>query len=334
MANCWDNVIGVRGYCDEQTPSSGLYINDLTGLDIATLDKGVNSELNTAYALILSRIGTAANLMENEAKGFMADRWMFATSKDDATIGFYQEQLTALSASANYRGIGLRFQQVDYLALSVTAVTLLVNFTGNFNVLVVDLRTGQTLDTITVAAVANRQVRVVTNKTYESYGQMLNLAFVYNATTVPSYQTSLYPTYGCGGCSRSSVDSGMVLERAFTIPTGGGITEQSITGDSYTAGLSVQYNVQCSFRSFMCAQMPALGYPLLYKTAVLLMQEMKYSKRLNGVITYNREAHEELETYFQSKYDDYMSKYFQGANLRSGLCFACNSRVRKSVLIP
>ena len=324
--NCWNNVIGIRGLCDEQTPSSGLYINDLTGISMSDLDSGVNEEDKTAYTLIQRKIDQAANMIQAESLAYLYNRWNYLTSSWDGQVGFWPQQLEALGSSAVWRGIGVRYRQADYIAVTLTAVNLLVNYTGTVNVLVYDLITGNVLETIPVTTVAGTPSRLVVNKKFTSNGQMLNLAFLYNATAVNSYQTGLYPVYGCGGCSRGSRWQNNVLERTIEIPTTGAVIEQNISGGSWTGGLSVE--------SLLCAHIGQLGYPLLYKAGMLIVKEMEFSKRLNGIISYNRERNSQLVEYYQQQYDAYMSRYFEQAYMPDTGCFSCRQRVRQVSRIP
>jgi hypothetical protein len=338
MSNCWDNVIGIRGLCDASTPPiSGLYINDLTGISLADLDSGVNEEDKTAYTLIQRKIDQAANMLKAESLAYLQSRWNYTTSSWTGDLGFYAESVLPLSASAVWRGIGMRYRQVDYIGVTISSVSLLLPVSGTIPVQVVDLRTGVTLDTFNVTAVANSVSRLVVTKTYQSNGQMLNLAVLYDATSVASFQTSLYPTYGCSSCGRSGGAYGWndnMLERAIEISTAGQRIESNIAGGSFTGGLSVQYQVTCSFESLLCAHVTQLGYPLLYKTGMLLLKEMEFSKRLNGVIVFNRDMNQELSNYYQAQYDQYMQRYFEQANLPEGGCFACRQRVRQASRIP
>jgi hypothetical protein len=332
--SCWDNVIGIRGLCEAQTPSSGLYINDLTGISIKDLNAGVNEEDATAFTLIQRKVDQAATMMQAEALSYLYNRWNYTTSAWDGVVGYFPESLRSLAAAPVYRGIGMRYRQADYISVSVNAVTLLLPVSTTVNVLVVDLITGTTLDTIPITTIANTPVRVVANKKYTSNGQMLNLAFVYNATSIASFQTGLYPTYSCGGCGRAQRWYENMLERTIEIPTGGSILEQNINGGSWTGGLSVDYQVACSFESLLCAHIGQLGYPVLYKAGMLILKELEFSKRLNGIVVFNRERNQELATYYQEQYDNYMQRYFDAAQLPNTGCFACKQRVRQVSRIP
>jgi hypothetical protein len=77
-----------------------------------------------------------------------------------------------------------------------------------------------------------------------------------------------------------------------------------------------------------------LGYPLLYKAGMLILKELEFSKRLNGIVVFNRERNQELATYYQEQYDNYMQRYFDAAQLPNTGCFACKQRVRQVSRIP
>ena len=129
--SCWNNVIGVRGLCDPNvTPSSGLYINDLTGISMRDIDSGVNEEDKTAFTLIERKIDQAANMIQAESLAYLYNRWNYTTSSWDGQVGFWPQSLQKLPQSAVFRGIGVRYRQADYIAVTLTAVNLLVNYTG------------------------------------------------------------------------------------------------------------------------------------------------------------------------------------------------------------
>jgi len=334
MANCYDNVIGIKGYCSDVTPSSGLWLNDLTGLDLISLDHGANAEQQTAITLVLSKIESAFNLMKAESQNIMSSRWHFQTSASDSVIGFFPESVSPIAAAPVFRGIAARFGQVDYFSLGLTAITFLLPETvANIPVFVVDLRTGVTVDTIACSSVANVPTRTNVAKKYITSGQMLNYAFLFDTTTIQTYNTTLYPTASCGSCKNGYYENGSILERAIKIPTASAKVEANISSDGFAGGMSVQYQLACSFDSLLCAHMPQLGYALLYKTGSLLMQELKYSKRLNGIIFTNRESFSELEVYYQQKYEEYLNTYWNRANLSSG-CIICNKSIKQVVRIP
>ena len=165
------------------------------------LDSGVNEEDKTAFTLVERKIDQAANMIQAESLAYLYDRWNYTTSSWDGQVGFWPQSLQALPQSAVFRGIGVRYRQADYIAVTLTAVNLLVNYTGIVTVRVYDMITGDVLQAIPVQTTAGTPSRVVVNKKFTSNGQLLNHAFLYNATAVPSYQTGLYPVYGCGKLS-------------------------------------------------------------------------------------------------------------------------------------
>jgi hypothetical protein len=67
---------------------------------------------------------------------------------------------------------------------------------------------------------------------------------------------------------------------------------------------------------------------------MLILKELEFSKRLNGIVVFNRERNQELATYYQEQYDNYMQRYFDAAQLPNTGCFACKQRVRQVSRIP
>lgn len=143
MSNCFENIIGIKGQCGTpETPSSGLYIQDLPFIDLKVADSLLEHEdSNVAY--IQDRLNYAYNTVKNELAVKIAPMWKRKSILEDSLMGYYTQDMQALSADAFYRGIKIRIEEHPYLAFKLSGVSLYSSdFTGTKTIYIFDLLTG------------------------------------------------------------------------------------------------------------------------------------------------------------------------------------------------
>src|ERR1044072_4682931 len=102
---CFDNLIGVRGKCDNST--SGLYIQDLgRGLTIKNADAGINEEQRSGIELIEQKISLAIDYVKNTISNYLGGKFKQTSIIENDTVGIYQDDLKAIAGEVGYlRGI-------------------------------------------------------------------------------------------------------------------------------------------------------------------------------------------------------------------------------------
>ena len=177
-----------------------------------------------------------------------------------------------VAAAAEHRGIQLRTCTNEFIKTYIKSVSLFTDFSGTIPIKIIDLNQNKTLDTVNLTSVANEISTVVIEKEYES---PVNLAVVYDATSIGSYKVS----FGCNTCAKW-VRTSKFLE-ASSIKLTSPFIENNATNTTYTGGMILTYNINCDYDAWMCSFKGLLGMPFLYKVAAEIKRYQHRTKRYN-----------------------------------------------------
>jgi hypothetical protein len=73
---------------------------------------------------------------------------------------------------------------------------------------------------------------------------------------------------------------------------------------------------------------------MLYKFGEKVYQELRFSKRINSVVSYYGKDHEELIAWAESNYQKAMDTLVKGLKLPRSICFTCQQQVKTVVRVP
>lgn len=332
--SCLSTLVGVKG-CGQS--STELYVQQLPGVTIASMDQAISNEHKAALPALTTFVEEATDQVLNEVRLKASAKYDFKSFIDNNVCGYYYEDKQEQAAEASYlTGYQIRLDQTPYLSFYINQLRLFVNHTGTVNVLVYDLIQGKLLDTIPVEAVAGEIVTVDVNKVYSSHKQRLNL-FIGYASNFTSYNTSFAPVYSntCADfCNICYSNSGTLYFRQSKIASVSPKLNTYVDTLSHGAGLSFNYSLQCSFDELLCGVRNMLAYAVLYKAGQRIMMEMKFSKRLTGIVTNFKADHAELMDYYEQEYNKQIKQVFDNMVLRDGLCYSCKQKVKSVVSLP
>jgi len=329
---CFDNIIEYRDGCNSPT---GLLLDNI--VPYSEVEKYVTGDYDDASALIDEKITFAIGNVVQEVAGHFNSSYIPKSILSNKRIGFINETQTEIAAAAEYRGIELDIcDKNTYYTLYVSSFDTYWNYTGNVSVLIIDTMTGETLDTVTVASVAGEVVTTYVDNSYNGEKRSRRIGFVYDATLVANYKTNLIGD-GCITCTKGLYNmGGYVKGRAITYSLADTPILTNIDGASDTAGLSINYNLECDNESWICAHRKALRYPILYKVGEQIMEFALYnSDRFNTKTAINKaEIKERLATYHQD-YLDQMSLVLKNiVPPNDGMCFVCNRTKKYVTTLP
>jgi hypothetical protein len=326
---CFDNVISYKNGCEA---SSGLLLDNL--VQYGEVSKYVTEDYEDASELIDEKIQFAVKNVVEEMSGHFASQYIPKTLLENKRAGFFDETQTENAAAANTRkGIELEIcNRESFYQLYVSFIETYLNYTGSVSVLVIDTMTGETLDTITVTSVAGEIVQTYVDKTYTAEKRKRRIAFVYDATGIPNYATTLIGE-GCTTCSKGLYNlSGFITGRSISVPTASDPILANIDSANDTAGLSINFSLSCDNQNWLCSQRNLLGMPILYRTAELIMEFSIFNTdRFNSKTAINKKENEERMMKYHEDYEKQMSMTLKNISAPSdGVCFTCR-KTRKSV---
>ena len=330
--NCLDNVIGIRG-CGSVESSSGLYVQDLPGISLREANAAADQETISGFELIKEKITFAQSAILSQMRNLLSDTMKVNSLIESDNVGHYKENLKVVAPESGYlKGIKLKIDQNQYTEITISRLSLKVNYIGEVPVYVYDLMSNTLLDIFQVEVNHGEVSTIVVNKTYKTNRQILSLFICYDAS-IPGYESSVSKPSGCYSCENEYLNR-YVKFYSGKIDSSNQKIDSNVKSSSGTAGLSFEYSIACSLESFLCSLSGLIAMPLLYKIGIELLTELIYSKRLNSIVLLNKQDFKELRTEFESKYQSSMEDLVQNIKLPKDICFGCNYKVRKTVQIP
>ena len=329
--DCFTGLIGLRDHCGEDiiTSSSGLYINDLPGISIDGVDRKVNREYESAVDAIRKQMAVAEKILIGRARRALASKHEVTTLIDHHTAGEWKEQRSAQSAQAYKVGIQVKVPGAAQTDLSVSRVSLLVNFSGSVEVKMWDLFTGEQLQSQTITAVAGQEVVAQVAWTRKADGKPISVFIGYDATSVPTWQSSL----GNKSCNCSGGHANLRYAHLYTKKVAGSVLNGNLERQSGTSGLSIDLSLTCSMEHVLCAQSQLMALPLWYKTGEQLLTFMRFSDTLSlAGIAFNAD-YQELAPMYAEDFEAHLQDVVQKIRLPKGPCFSCKNLAKTAVRI-
>lgn len=326
--SCLLDYIGIYG-CGSSDPESGLFVNELPGISLTSIDKIANSEQET-YAGVWGDVQKRAlRKLNADVVALFGKRYRIKTITDAVQLPRVVDTATVTTPAVQMRGFTVELNEAtrEYLAsgLQVIHVQLLeAYFNGAASDLefkVIDLDTGLTLDTFT-KTVAVGWNTIALNKDYAASRVFIG----YDATAVNSVQLELPSQYDCTcyiisdwgyDCCQGNI-RGAVYDEA----------TQEVTNGRNSFGVRAILGVQCRYDGVVCNNKVVFANALWYLMGAELMTERIYSDRLNRYTTVDRNRAMELRNEFREQYVIDLEQAVNGINLNhQDCCLECAAQL-------
>lgn len=334
---CFTDYIGIKGACTETTPSSGYYINDI-GLNLSEVANYISKEDESAEEFINDKIDFAIKLVKQNIFTNLQNKIKSKTILEGATIGEVQDDMVVVAAEANtYKGISVELNNPNsFVGFYVNQISLFVNYTGDVSVKVYDMMQNKLIETITVACTANQISTVDISKFYTNNRKKQQLAFVYESTGTPSYQTNITGTKPCVGCGvKWEYRNSYINARGITIGTSENIVMGNTLSTGETGGMQLHYSLQCDYEMWFCSIKNLMAIPILYKAGEEIINAgINNYQRVN-----NKNIHldllKERRTEYEAKYNESFKNLLDNMNIPiDSDCFYCNKNLINKIVLP
>jgi hypothetical protein len=327
--NCFIDYIGLRGAVSGITPDSGLYVNDLPGINLKSLDAIADSDkvnYQRLWDIIQQR---AVKNFGNAIYSILNRRYRIRTLLQSIDL---LKQIDAITYDplAQWRGftIELSFKNMQRLVASPFQTTHIQELSlyltsvpaGDVPVKIFDLNTGDVLDSFTIPA-ASAVIgwnRIKVEKRYVAY----RIFCAYDATLIEGTNLYIPQTVitGCMSCvnwiygfsfCEAYVRGAQTVVK--TDPTILGFTNQSY-------GLSAKFSVGCTYDGLAANNRALFANALWYLIGAEILVERLSSDRINRYTTIDREQAQENLAYMQEQYKINLEQALEGINLTMGDC--------------
>jgi hypothetical protein len=289
---CIESLLGLRD-CNQVEPSTGLYIDDL-GINTTFLGQLITDQYLQGSELFTSKRAFAWRKLSSDVLTRLAPVMKADTVIEGKRVGQlvsnYSNVQTAAGAG-RYTGIRLKIdpQSLSFLNFYLADINLAVDAANvNVPILIFDMSTLKLIESFTYATGSLDQFL---GKTFASARRKLDIAIVYESTFDSAKMvTKKGHCFDCGGGVREAHICPFVDAIGIDLTTNGTDVLSSVTS-KYTAGMSINYNVNCDRQGWLCSIGGLMALPLAYATAVEIYNyalTVSPSQRVNTTVSVNK----------------------------------------------
>jgi len=281
LPNCLDNFIGVK--CLSVNPKSGLWINDLEGINIRMAADIADSGYMSGLQLLEKKIEFATELVMQELSAFLLPYFRVNSAIDEMLVGDFNSNY--LAPATMDRGIKATVKNTRMMRIFVGEVKIRIqqaNYSGS-----IEIVDGLNSTSFPFTTDANGEASIFANyisSNRDIYILMDNTAINPADTDVKS------------GCTCSSKSSQFMLVNGWN---GSGVSNNSY-------GIKAQLTAECKTDELMCIISQHLRFPILYKSGLEIVKEAKATDRLNSVTLLDNDKINFLYEEFSMQYDKHM----------------------------
>lgn len=335
---CFENIINIRGLCENEDSKSGLYANDID-INRDFLEAIITRQFSGPLDFHERKLAFAIKQVVDQVLTFMQPNFRTNTLLESFRIGQHQDNLSIVAGDANFlKGINVDLWNCNsYLDFFLQEISLQLTVTGNVDVKIYDLIQGKLLNTITVACVANEMVKAYPQLTIKSDRQKLNLFIGYDSTGISSNTTTLRSSAGCTSCNTSAINNPYEHIAAVKIDTGASKVKNNLRAMSETGGLSIVHSLSCNHESWLCSFSKIIAMPILYRYGIEVMEfalNVSPNDRINTTLNINTDEIKSRRDTYQRWYNESFADKIQNIKTPSDKeCFTCRENVRHAISI-
>lgn len=333
---CLTDLVGIKNTCDAPVSKSGLWLQNLPGFSLKLADAAANEETVSGLTLIKEKYIYAQQAVIAQFRNNFIDKMRVNSLIENDTIGYYpQNQRPITLNNTVLKGVRIDIRNYAHLEIYISQVALFLKDGITTDVFIYDLMTGELLDTIPITIVAGQPTYVNVNKAYPNSKQRLSLFICYDAGISDTFDSSIN-----GLAYRSTCSSCMGYGNKYAFISGAKIDKSlqkisgNISSNNGSSGLSFTYSLNCNIDNLLCSIAGKFAWPLLHKWGAEIMAELQHSRRLNSIITIDRDKNIELRKEYEDEYYSSMRAIFDNIKMPKDICFSCNSSIKKVIAIP
>ena len=334
---CFNRLIGIKYNCENETPTSGLYVDDF-GISLNELDQLITASYSSGFDLFKAKRAAAGEILSSEIQAKTA-HWMVADKViDTGKIGFlpaYSSGYVPALGAGKFVGATMKLDaKGSFVNVFISNILISAKVNVELPLYVVDLYTNNVLETYQVNTNELTQIDL----TLYSNRNDLWVAVLYEATEdfIPTLVKEGY-CGSCGGGNAEVYTCRNILTQGYK---GEIFSGQMTSGEPYanTGGLQINYAVNCDYSAWVCSNSKQFALAHIFKTNAEIMQFALFESvniRANTTVTINTEVLEQRYNYFQAQYEKQMNLVLQNMAMPSDAnCFRCRQNVRWSTMLP
>lgn len=301
---CFNNFIGVK-CLTTGTPTSGLYINDLEGLNLKYAANIADSDYISGLQFLNDKIQFATKLVISDLTRYSLPYFRINSVVDELSVGDWANN-TLATANVD-RGVHLQIKRSRMLRINISNIKIKLGNANTSHVVYIEDGTNSENYSFTTDANGEAEINLnFTSTTQDVYVYMDNTSINVNNSSIKT---------GCGCSSKS----GQYLSAYGWNGSG---------NSNSTYGLKIQATAVCDNDEFACVLGPKLGLPILYRSGIEILHEAVATDRLNSLTLLDTDKINFLLENWTSEYDKQMKMLIESLPqlLRriDECCIVCN----------
>lgn len=352
--HCLKNYIGLLG-CEDPEPESGLYINSLPSIDLASID-GLASAEQLTYLKVwddvqvrsLRQFNTklTAYFKKKYKLNRLVDRFVFGRIARDIRIPAIADDVRGFLVNlAPYEGVTEGDQNIytrisPMVSLSLDQIYFMPVEDGNYTFRIADADLGANMHTVTLAGTSGEWLKVFPSWETPA-AECPRRLFVYVEADVHETIKTIIgrepeelgsgSDCGCGCVCLSDCCTADVRGAIYNVGTG----EFDNSEPDNAHGFKGYVSLKCSYDSLICVNRDLFADALWYLLGKELMVERLHSSRINNWTTIDRDKAAELHDLFADRYDEAMQMAVDGIDLNDAdCCITCDPVVASKTVLP
>ncbi len=288
--SCFDDFLTYRE--SDIIPTSGLYVNDLYGVNLTKMDAVANTDYASGIAFINSKIIMAIRYISTELK-----RYVMPYFKLNSVIGHYKggefdDNLQYHIASNAERGLRIDIKETVLSQIIVNRVRVLLNSpAATYNIVIEDGEHKEYISFVYAAIRTEQDVEI-------NYAANRDRIYIYiNNNDDPPIPVNLKPAKGSANMNCCGEDYNILSVTGWT---GTGVS-------SHHYGIMADVSVICNPIDLFCLMKEYLSFATLYRFGIELANETLETNRFNYFSMVTRDDIKDLRVSYMEDYEKEMA---------------------------
>jgi hypothetical protein len=332
-AMCYEKLLGLQTTCRTYQPVNGVFLEQVTGITDEELGQLITDQYSEGHELFDDKVKQAWEMMSSEIINYLQPSLKGDTILQGARIGFpigNEPKIQSALGAGNWVGIRLNSTaNGSYLNTYISSINIWSQVDVNVTVHVMDMQTKKKIDTFTV----DTNTDTFIGKIYQNYRRDFNLALVYEST-IDTFQTNVKRGYcsSCGGGYSTAHCNRLNDAVAVSMTLDGLLNPSVVTNIGYTYGMSIDYNVTCDMKAWICSISNVLDYALAFYTSALIMDyatTISINSRVNTTVSVNVEECIARKQAYMIAYKEQLENNIRNMRVPNDAeCFVCKQNVK------
>lgn len=287
IPQCYQNFILSQEACGDQRPTSGFFIENLTGISAQMIANSANSNNATGKDNLQDRVFAAIQKAKAIINSYLTSvGFLFRNSGNiQSFCSFSNLYHTAIGADKKGIVISKISNKAFYNSLFVDSICVLSNTTGIHAIELID-NAGNILQTLSVTLTAGQKTKIPV-KWNLAINRGENYYIVWaNSNATPAMGSCSCNTTGCCGNSFDYASSETVWYKI------SGWDGAKCQNNAY--GISINAQVKCELDNLMCDILPQIAYSILKLTGAELAVAALSPQRTTSTNTNGAEFYDNM----------------------------------------